>query len=78
MDHQIFVIGFGLYGSVHTPSEYCVCIELIKTSTNKVIGRNDTTFTSDGSRSIFRIMFEEPVLIMPNISYIASATIKVR
>jgi BTB/POZ domain-containing protein 1/2 len=77
VDHPIFVLGFGLYGSVYLPAEYSVFIELIHTPTNKVLGSNDTTFSSDGSTSVFRVMFEEPIQVLANNSYTASATIKV-
>lgn len=77
MDKPIFIIGFGLYGSVYIPSEYNAYIELIYTSSNKILGSNDTTFSCDGSTSIFRVLFEEPIQVLPNISYTASATIKV-
>lgn len=43
----------------------------------KVMGSNDPTFQCDGSTSTFRVMFKEPVEILPNTSYIACATLKV-
>ena len=30
VDRRIFVVGFGLYGSIHGPSEYDVTIQVIK------------------------------------------------
>lgn len=78
VDHPIFVIGFGLYGSISHASQYQVHIEIIQATTNKVIASNHTCFTCDGSDSVFRVLFEEPVFIDPNTNYIASASIKVR
>ena len=43
----------------------------------KVVGANDPTFNCDGTTSTFRVMFKEPVEILPNTSYIACATLKV-
>ena len=43
----------------------------------KVMGSNDPTFQCDGTTSTFRVMFKEPVEILPNTSYIACATLKV-
>ena len=42
------------------------------------MGCNDTSFQCDGSTSTFRVMFKEPVEILPNTNYIACATLKVR
>jgi len=38
---------------------------------------NDTSFQCDGSNSTFRVMFKEPVEILPNVSYTACVTLKV-
>lgn len=38
---------------------------------------NDTNFTSDGSVNTFRVMFKEPVEVLPNTNYTAYATLKV-
>ncbi|XP_046358644.1 BTB/POZ domain-containing protein 1-like isoform X2 [Haliotis rufescens] len=76
VNRRIFVVGFGLYGSIHGPTEYNVNIQIIHTDTSKVMGSNDTSFQCDGSTSTFRVMFKEPVEILPNSSYIACATLK--
>nr|XP_022915013.1 BTB/POZ domain-containing protein 2-like [Onthophagus taurus] len=76
VDKRIFIAGLGLYGSVHGPSEYDVTIQILHTHTAKVVGFNKTKFNSDGSSRTFRVMFKEPVEIMPNTSYIAIATLK--
>lgn len=76
VDRKIFVVGFGLYGSIHGPSDYDVNIQIIHTGTGKVVGSNDTSFNSDGSPSMFRVMFKTPVEISPNTNYTACATLK--
>jgi BTB/POZ domain-containing protein 1/2 len=78
VDRRIFVVGFGLYGSIHGPTEYDVNLQVIHTSSGKVCGSNNTSFSCDGSNYTFRVMFKEPVEIHPNTSYTASATLKVR
>jgi len=75
-NRRIFIVGFGLYGSIHGPSEYHVSIQVIDTDSGKVCGQNDTSFQSDGSTSTFRVMFKEPVEIQPNTSYTACSTLK--
>lgn len=76
VDRRIFVIGFGLYGSIHGSNEYDVTIQIIHTGTGKVIGSNETGFTCDGSNSTFRVLFREPMEIFPNTSYTACATLR--
>lgn len=41
------------------------------------MGSNDTSFQCDGTTSTFRVMFKEPVEILPNTSFVACATLKV-
>lgn len=41
------------------------------------LGQNETGFSCDGSASTFRVMFKEPVELLPNVSYTACATLKV-
>lgn len=76
VNRRIFVVGFGLYGSIHGPKEYYVTIQIIQSDTCKVMGHNDTSFQCDGSNSTFRVMFKEPVEILPNTSYTACSTLK--
>ncbi|XP_063433476.1 BTB/POZ domain-containing protein 1-like isoform X1 [Mytilus trossulus] len=76
VNRRIFVVGFGLYGSIHGPKEYYVTIQIIQSDTGKVMGHNDTSFQCDGSNSTFRVMFKEPVEILPNTSYTACSTLK--
>uniref|UniRef100_A0A8C5I422 BTB/POZ domain-containing protein 2-like n=1 Tax=Gouania willdenowi TaxID=441366 RepID=A0A8C5I422_GOUWI len=73
---RIFVVGFGLYGSIHGPTDYQVNIQIIHTDSNTVLGQNDTGFSCDGSANTFRVMFKEPVEILPNVNYTACATLK--
>ena len=77
VDRRIFIVGFGLYGSIHGPFEYQVLIQLIHTGSGRILGSNETTFLSDGTNATFRVMFKEPLEIMPNTNYTASATLKV-
>ena len=35
VDRRIFVVGFGLYGSIHGPSEYDVTIQLLHTGSGR-------------------------------------------
>ncbi|XP_029469797.1 BTB/POZ domain-containing protein 2 isoform X2 [Rhinatrema bivittatum] len=72
VNRRIFVVGFGLYGSIHGPTDY----QIIHTDSNTVLGQNDTGFSCDGSSNTFRVMFKEPVEILPNVNYTACATLK--
>ena len=51
--------------------------QIIHTDSNTVLGQNDTGFSCDGSANTFRVMFKEPVEILPNVNYTACATLKV-
>uniref|UniRef100_A0A1B6F9I4 BTB domain-containing protein n=2 Tax=Proconiini TaxID=565685 RepID=A0A1B6F9I4_9HEMI len=75
-DRRIFVVGFGLYGSIHGPSDYDVTLQVIHTASGNVCGLNSTSFSCDGTSYTFRVMFKEPVEIVPNTSYTACATLK--
>lgn len=77
VDQPIYVIGFGLYGSVYQPAEYKVSIQLIQASSGKVLGRMDTSYSGDGTPNIFKVLFAEPIQVARNTSYIASAAIQV-
>ena len=77
VDRRIYVVGFGLYGSIHGPCEYQVTIQIIHTGSERLLGSNEVSFTSDGSNSTFRVMFKEPIEVQPNTNYTASATLKV-
>ncbi|KAI1301294.1 BTB/POZ domain-containing protein 2 [Halotydeus destructor] len=76
VDRRIFVLGFGLYGSIHGPSDYDCNIQLIHTGTGKVLASNDTNFSCDGTPHTFRVTFKMPVEILPNTNYTACATLK--
>ena len=78
VDLRIYVVGFSLYGSIHGPCEYQVTIQIIHTGSERLLGSNEVSFTSDGSNSTFRVMFKEPIEVQPNTNYTASATLKVR
>lgn len=77
MDRRIFVVGFGLYGSIHGPSEYLVNIQITHTGSGRLLGCNELAFSSDGSNLTFRVTFKEPIEILPTTNYTASATLKV-
>lgn len=51
--------------------------QIIHTDSNTVLGQNDTGFSCDGTSNTFRVMFKEPVEILPSVNYIACATLKV-
>lgn len=76
VDRRIFVIGFGLYGSIHGPSDYDCRIELMHTGTGKILAANDTGFSCDGTPHTSRVTFKSPVEIQPNTNYTACATLK--
>lgn len=77
MDKKIFLVGYGVYGSYYKAAEYEVLIELIHTASSKVIAKNATGFNSDGSNYTYRLIFKEPVEILPNTIYTASSTFSV-
>ena len=52
-----------------------VIIQIIHSETNTVSGQNETGFSCDGSWKTFRVMFKEPIEIMQNQFYTASATL---
>ena len=52
-------------------------IQIIHTGSERLLGSNEVSFTSDGSNSTFRVMFKEPIEITSNANYTASATLKV-
>ncbi|XP_031838770.1 BTB/POZ domain-containing protein 2 isoform X3 [Nomia melanderi] len=76
VDRRIFLIGYGVYGSMHGPAIYEVLIELIHTASGKVIATNSTSFSCDDSKYTYRLMFKELAEILPNTIYTASATFK--
>jgi len=76
VDRRIFVVGFGLYGSIHGPSEHDVTIQLIHTGSGRLLGSNEISFSSDGTNATFRAMFKEPLEIQPNTNYTAVSTLK--
>jgi len=76
VDRRIFVVGYGLYGSIHGPSEYDVTIQLLHTGSGRLIGSNEITFSSDGTNATFRAMFKEAIEIQPSTNYTAVATLK--
>jgi len=76
VDRRIFVVGFGLYGSIHGPSEYDVTIQLVHTGSGRLLGSNEISFSSDGTNATFRAMFKEPLEIQPNTNYTAVSTLK--
>lgn len=73
----MFIIGLGLYGSVHGPAEYTVNMQVILSSNQRVIAQHDSSFASDGTESIFRVMFKKPVEVQAAVHYTISACLKV-
>lgn len=76
VDRRIYIVGFGLYGSIHGVSDYQCTIQIIHTGSSKVLATNETGFTCDGSARAFRVMFQKPVEIEPDVNYTACATLK--
>ncbi|XP_069481087.1 BTB/POZ domain-containing protein 1 isoform X2 [Ambystoma mexicanum] len=76
VNKRISIVGFGLYGSIHGPTDYQVNIQIIEYEKNQTLGQNDTGFSCDGTASTFRVMFKEAIEILPNICYTACATLK--
>ncbi|XP_059081623.1 BTB/POZ domain-containing protein 1-like isoform X2 [Tigriopus californicus] len=76
VDRRIFVVGFGLYGSIHNPTEYQTTIQIFHTGSGRLLGSNESSFLSDGTNSTFRVMFKEPIEILPNTNYTANAMLK--
>uniref|UniRef100_A0A8C9U865 BTB domain containing 1 n=1 Tax=Scleropages formosus TaxID=113540 RepID=A0A8C9U865_SCLFO len=76
VSRRISVVGFGLYGSIHGPTDYQVNIQIFETDKSQMLGQNDTGFSCDGTANTFRVMFKEPIEIMPNVNYTACATLK--
>ncbi|XP_041838567.1 BTB/POZ domain-containing protein 1-like isoform X2 [Melanotaenia boesemani] len=76
VNRRISIVGFGLYGSIHGPTDYQVNIQIIESDKRITLGQNETGFSCDGTANTFRVMFKEPVEILPNVSYTACATLK--
>ncbi|XP_063738160.1 BTB/POZ domain-containing protein 1-like isoform X2 [Eleginops maclovinus] len=76
VNKRISIVGFGLYGSIHGPTDYQVNIQILESDKRITLGQNDTGFNCDGTSNTFRVMFKEPVEILPNVSYTACATLK--
>ncbi|KAJ8249316.1 hypothetical protein GJAV_G00233480 [Gymnothorax javanicus] len=76
VNRRISIVGLGLYGSIHGPTDYQVNIQIIESDKGLILGQNDTGFSCDGTASTFRVMFKEPIEIIANVSYTACATLK--
>uniref|UniRef100_G3U487 BTB domain containing 1 n=1 Tax=Loxodonta africana TaxID=9785 RepID=G3U487_LOXAF len=76
VNRRISIVGFGLYGSIHGPTDYQVNIQIIEYEKKQTLGQNDTGFSCDGTSNTFRVMFKEPIEILPNVCYTACATLK--
>ncbi|XP_030740329.1 BTB/POZ domain-containing protein 1 [Echinops telfairi] len=76
VNRRISIVGFGLYGSIHGPTDYQVNIQIIEYEKKQTLGQNDTGFSCDGTSNTFRVMFKDPIEILPNVCYTACATLK--
>jgi len=76
VNRRIFVVGLGLYGSINVPKDYEVSVQIINSETGQIIGHNDTAFSCDGTDSLNRVMFKEPMEILPNVTYTACGTLR--
>lgn len=71
-------LGVGIHApGCHTGGKPLCLLQIIHTDSNTVLGQNDTGFSCDGSSNTFRVMFKEPVEVLPNVNYTACATLKV-
>ena len=68
------IVHFGNRELIQRQYEY---LQILSADTQRVLGSTDTVFTCDGSSSTFRVMFKEPVEILPCVHYIAAVTLKV-
>ncbi|XP_030232981.1 BTB/POZ domain-containing protein 1 isoform X2 [Gadus morhua] len=59
-----------------SPDSFSFPFQIIESDKSQTLGQNDTGFSCDGTASTFRVMFKEPVEILPNVSYTACATLK--
>ncbi|KAL3113015.1 hypothetical protein niasHT_013480 [Heterodera trifolii] len=73
VDTPVFILGFGLYGSNRESCQYTVLIEILNFNSGKSLASNECFFLSDGSPTTFRVLFDEPVEISSNTTYVASA-----
>ncbi|XP_074661540.1 BTB/POZ domain-containing protein 6-B-like [Tubulanus polymorphus] len=71
VDKRIFVAGYGLYGSSNGAAEYSVKLELKRNG--HILGSRNTKFFSDGSSNTFKVLFDNPIQIEPDVFYTASA-----
>ncbi|XP_061743414.1 BTB/POZ domain-containing protein 1-like [Nerophis ophidion] len=76
VSRRISIVGFGLYGSIHGHTDYQVNIQILESDKHLTLGQNDTAFSCDGTSNTFRVLFTEPVEVLPNVSYTACATLK--
>ena len=75
-NRKVFLVGFGLYGSINGTAKYFANIQLLNSDLRLVLGENDAIYSTDGTSSTFKVAFKEPVEILPNVSYTACATIQ--
>jgi len=76
VDRRIYVVGFGLYGGLYGTKEYSVDIHLSHAKNATVLASHNEKFVSDGSKETYKIMFDDPIEIAPDVIYIASATLR--
>ena len=63
--------------SKHANSKSVSFFKIINFTIGKLIATNECQFVSDGSASTFRVMFDEPVEVLANVTYVASANLSV-
>ena len=73
-DKSIFVVGFGLYGSLESGVSYRVDIKL--TRNGNTLRRKEQSVVSDGSTNTAHVFFDTPVQIEANKQYTASLFLK--
>ena len=76
VNRRIYLVGFGLYGSIYGKAEYTATIQLIHYESSMICAQNVTSYLCDGTNKTFRVLFKEPCEIQENVDYIASACLK--
>lgn len=74
-DTDLPAMCFNIWRFLH--QRYCPVLQILESDKRITLGQNDTGFNCDGTANTFRVMFKEPVEILPNVSYTACATLKV-
>ncbi|OQV16153.1 BTB/POZ domain-containing protein 2 [Hypsibius exemplaris] len=75
VDHDIAVVGCGVYGASDGPGEHRIAVEFAaagERGRGQAATHLETELRTDGTQNIFRIMFREPVVVRAGVSQIVS------